>query len=624
MFSGDLATTPLPDVLRALAADRATGCLRVDAPGGTGLVYLKVGQVYGASAPDRRPALGSRLISSGALVPEDLAEALEVQRLELQGWRLGELLVHLGFVERPVVEAYVVEQLRDAVTDLAQLPFGAFRFRKGERTRTDVAPARDVETLLDEVSSRVEHWHDLARTVRGPLAVPVLSAGDATAQAVHLRTESLALLGKVDGARTLADLARDCGFTLHEAGQLVHELVEMGLLDVHDPDGEPAEADEGVAEAGSDAEEDDDFGRSVRRVSEALSAVLGARPVDDDPYAVPERAVRERTWAPGPETREDPAAAARRASREAASAELAQAHATALAQQGPPPHDTGQEVPPQEVPPQEVAPQQAVVDLEARRVDVDAVRRVGTALRLVPALVHVESAWLALASQEDARREEERRAAEQAEAERAEAEQAAAEQAEAERAAAERAAEERAAAERAEAERAAAEAEAERLATEQAAAQVEAERAAAAQAEAESLAAEQAPAPAQHAAPAAAAVDQAAAEDEEDSLAWLSRLDLDETADAAVPAVVSGPAPGTPATGATETVGSTEPAPAVATAARRPVPATGADKAHLLRELTSLGLDDEPPPATPVPRKPAPRAPEKAPPKRKRGLFGLG
>ena len=43
--------------------------------------------------------LGVRLMSRGALTPEALAEALEIQRTELQGWRLGELLVHLGYVE---------------------------------------------------------------------------------------------------------------------------------------------------------------------------------------------------------------------------------------------------------------------------------------------------------------------------------------------------------------------------------------------------------------------------------------------------------------------------------------------------------------------------------------------
>mgnify|MGYP000959177451 CR=1 FL=1 len=41
-----------------------------------------------------------------------------------------------------------------------------------------------------------------------------------------------ALLCKVDGARTLADLADDCGFTLFEAGQVVEGLMRAGLVEM--------------------------------------------------------------------------------------------------------------------------------------------------------------------------------------------------------------------------------------------------------------------------------------------------------------------------------------------------------------------------------------------------------
>ena len=114
MLKGDLTTTPIETVLTDLANEEATGCLHVvDDDGDEALVYLKTGLVYAVSVPGQRPALGARLISSNALVPENLAEALEAQRTELQGWRLGELLVHLGFVEQDVVEAFVQEQVRD-------------------------------------------------------------------------------------------------------------------------------------------------------------------------------------------------------------------------------------------------------------------------------------------------------------------------------------------------------------------------------------------------------------------------------------------------------------------------------------------------------------------------------
>ncbi len=47
---------------------------------------------------------------------------------------------------------------------------------------------------------------------------------------------------KIDGERSIADLARECGFTLFEAGTVVRVLVEAGLVDVEEdvgPDGAP-------------------------------------------------------------------------------------------------------------------------------------------------------------------------------------------------------------------------------------------------------------------------------------------------------------------------------------------------------------------------------------------------
>jgi hypothetical protein len=132
---------PADSLLLELASQDATGCLTLnDSEGEQSSVWFRDGQVYAVSVPGRRPLLGVRLMSSGALTPEALAEALEVQRTELQGWRLGELLVHLGFVDRSVVESFVTEQLRDQVADLLHWTVVEGRFRNGKRTRQDVAP----------------------------------------------------------------------------------------------------------------------------------------------------------------------------------------------------------------------------------------------------------------------------------------------------------------------------------------------------------------------------------------------------------------------------------------------------------------------------------------------------
>ena len=242
VLKGELTTTPIEIALSSLADEQATGCLHVvDDAGSEALIYLKTGLVYAVSVPGQRPQLGARLISSNALVPENLAEALEAQRTELQGWRLGELLVHLGFVEQDVVEAFVQEQVRDGLTDLLTWTSGRWRFRKGEKTREDVAPPTPLNQLLDQVRIRKSTWDEIVDAVHGPNAVPMLAAHGGEAH-ITLDSDTWSLLCKIDGERSIADLARECGFTLFEAGTVVRVLVEAGLVDVEEdigPDGTP-------------------------------------------------------------------------------------------------------------------------------------------------------------------------------------------------------------------------------------------------------------------------------------------------------------------------------------------------------------------------------------------------
>src|SRR3954454_5565016 len=251
---GALLTHTVEAVLQDLAVSGATGCLLVrDQEGDEAEVFLRDGEVYAVSVPGRRVMLGVRLMSRGALTPEALAEALEIQRTELQGWRLGELLVHLGYVELAVVEEFVVEHLKDALTDLLGWPVAAWKFRKNKKTRQDVAPPTPVAELLDDLAARATTWESIVTATGGPDVVPTLAAASPSDDAA-LGPNEWALLCKVDGARTVTDLAGECGFTMFEAGQVVMRLVEAGLVAVPAPAAAPAGP---VEAAAPDSEHDD-------------------------------------------------------------------------------------------------------------------------------------------------------------------------------------------------------------------------------------------------------------------------------------------------------------------------------------------------------------------------------
>jgi ribosomal protein L16 Arg81 hydroxylase len=294
VLKGDLATTPLAAILTQLAESEALGCLHIEAPDGDeALVYVKTGRVYSIFLPGRRPQLAARLISSGALAPEALEEALEAQATELQGWRLGELLVHLGFVDKGVVEAFGMEQLRDGCFEMSRWGTGKWKFRKNEKTREDVAAALIVPELLDEVLRRQLEWSILIEVIGRVDAVPVLGAGGLACAEMALNQDQWALLCKVDGERSVHQLARDCGFTDFEAGQTVSALVMTGLLEM---DGADADDGESAAEAdldGDDTEAEeyaDDEPISIGAAAARLVAAFGVAPAETSVDTGPEPA----------------------------------------------------------------------------------------------------------------------------------------------------------------------------------------------------------------------------------------------------------------------------------------------------------------------------------------------
>jgi len=280
VLKGDLTTTPLAPLLLSLAEEETTGCLHIsDAEGDEALIYFKTGLVYAVFVPGRRPQLGAKLVSSGALTPEALSEALDAQRTELQGWKLGELLVHLGFVDQPVVEAFVREQVHDAVWDLIRWTEGRWRFRKNEKTREDVAPPMTVQELLENLRERGVEWEAISDVVHGPTAVPVLSARGGGAPETTLDADAWSMLCKIDGERSVAELARDCGYTLFEAGQVILTLVKAGLVDIEeDVEVVPTEP---VRDDG-----DEPYGASD--VANALTAAFGVPTDTDEPAGEPD------------------------------------------------------------------------------------------------------------------------------------------------------------------------------------------------------------------------------------------------------------------------------------------------------------------------------------------------
>jgi hypothetical protein len=235
VLNGDLAETPVSATLQTLAEQGVTGCLHVFGPAGEeALIFLRSGSIYFIAMPTPGRQLGLRLVSSGTLLPEALAEALEAQEGALRAWRLGELLVRLGYVGQPVVEAFVIEQLLEDGASLLALTDGKWEFVDGEATREGISGGLPPAELMRQVIDRRHAWVKLTELVSGPGAVPRHAPNRAEPATRDLSREAWALLGQVDGVRPVHDLAECCGFTLFEATYVVAKLVHGGVLEIID------------------------------------------------------------------------------------------------------------------------------------------------------------------------------------------------------------------------------------------------------------------------------------------------------------------------------------------------------------------------------------------------------
>jgi hypothetical protein len=327
VLRGDLALTPLDEVLRLLANDQLTGRLALN-DGGKGAVarnaeiYVATGEIYAAwlADADADPALAAderlrlRLIAEGTLRQDAWEDALAAQE-ELYDWSIGELLVELGHLERAVLEQVAREELLDAVAQASGWALGGYRFRRRERTRNRAGRTYTVSQFLEAVSGR--------RAERERLQLPataVPSLGEGAADIVGLEA---AVLGLVDGVRSVADIEVGCGCTGLEVAMILRSLADRGHVAL------PAPPVEVVAEDAEPivADEED----PISRWSALLDATLPPAAPQDAPHSTVEMV---RSDLPArPIENIDPETAERRARLRARAAEellAAQAEAEAL------------------------------------------------------------------------------------------------------------------------------------------------------------------------------------------------------------------------------------------------------------------------------------------------------
>ena len=232
-LEGSLDAFSLPDVFQLLSFTKKSGGLHLAHDGSDGVVFFAGGQISGASADSSRQPLARRLVGSGTLTDEALADAIQVA-LSGEGVGVVRALLDQGAVDAELLRVAAGDQSVDAVFDLLRWQNGDFAFVMDEGNPDDVGVSMSVEAVLADAEARRASWDSVSQVVPSPqavLAMPVVLPADP-----QVSREEWSLLALVDGRRTVTELVDLTGSGQYAVVSTLAALVTRGLLEVRAED----------------------------------------------------------------------------------------------------------------------------------------------------------------------------------------------------------------------------------------------------------------------------------------------------------------------------------------------------------------------------------------------------
>ncbi len=257
-LEGTLRDFSLADIFQLIALQHKTGLLNVRSPSDTVTLGFVDGMLVSAESSAQRldTRLGTVLVKTRRLRPEDLQRALEVQSQTLQ--RLGFILLKNGYCTS--------QDLRDGLDiQIRRIAYGLFRWTDGDYVfeQTDhvdydheSTTPLGVEQVLMEGARMVDEWPIVEKVVRSldlvyqkvPVAQPVIPADDeevsdegegpgervgreSRLEPIRISRAEWAVYELVDGQRTVAEINETTFLSEFDGCKAFFDLVSRGLIE---------------------------------------------------------------------------------------------------------------------------------------------------------------------------------------------------------------------------------------------------------------------------------------------------------------------------------------------------------------------------------------------------------
>jgi protein-tyrosine phosphatase len=232
MLRGSLDDFSLEDIFWLVARAENTGELMVVRPSGAGRVFFRSGRVYFAESELCREDVGRTLVRTGALGPDELAAADEES--SSSGRSLSEVLLSSESVSQGQLDEAFQNQIEEISFELLRREFGEFSWESEVKAEPEFSVELTVDDVLAASETRVRQLERIRKIIpsdQSPFSIapsPAASGGSITVSIHEWR-----LLSLIDGRSSAADIGREAGLNDLSVLQMLHDLVQRGLLEIH-------------------------------------------------------------------------------------------------------------------------------------------------------------------------------------------------------------------------------------------------------------------------------------------------------------------------------------------------------------------------------------------------------
>lgn len=245
-LEGNLKDFSLADMFRLLQTGSKTGTLHIERDSAEGLVCFREGAIVFATAAGAVQPAGKRLAQAGVISDKQLRQAqglMKIQKKDKAGRRLGQVLVDEGYLESAVLEAFVAEQVSDALFDLMRWEEGELRFEPDEGCGdADMGIAVAVDTVLADAGRRLEQWNRIREKIPSMDTRFTMAASPGTRSAeIHLKPKEWMMLCYLHGSRSVAELVELTGYNDFETARILYSMYAGGLIEKVAAEGESAD-----------------------------------------------------------------------------------------------------------------------------------------------------------------------------------------------------------------------------------------------------------------------------------------------------------------------------------------------------------------------------------------------